>query len=62
MDKKLKEIEGVDDLGSVDPIELSLVPDVVISPKFKIPNVDIMGELRASYRELHGFSKTSFNP
>ena len=36
LDKKLKEIEGVDDLGSVDPRELSLVPDVVIPPKFKM--------------------------
>ena len=37
MDKKLKEFEGVDDLGSVDPRELSLVPDLVIPPKFKMP-------------------------
>ena len=36
LDKKLKEIEGVDDLESVDPNELSLVPDVVIPPKFKM--------------------------
>ena len=36
LDKKLKEIEGVKDLGSVDPRELSLVPDVVIPPKFKM--------------------------
>ena len=37
LDKKLKEIEGTDDLESVDPIELSLVSDVVIPPKFKMP-------------------------
>ena len=36
LDKKLKEIESLDDLGSVDPREISLVPDVVIPPKFKI--------------------------
>ena len=36
LDKKLKEIEGANDLGSVDPRELSLVPDVVILPKFKM--------------------------
>ena len=36
LDKKLKEIEGVNDLGSVDPRELCLVPDLVILPKFKI--------------------------
>ena len=40
LDKKLKEIEGVDDLGSVDPKELSLVPDVVIPPKFKMPKIE----------------------
>ena len=37
LDKKLKEIERMDDLESVDPRELCLVPDVVILPKFKIP-------------------------
>ena len=62
LDNKLKEIEGVDDLESVDPRELSWIPDVVISPKFKMLNVDITGELRASHKELHDFSKTSFNP
>ena len=36
LDKKLKKIKGVDDLGSVDPREISLVPDVVIPPKFKM--------------------------
>ena len=36
LDKKLKEIEGVNNLGSVDPRELCLVPDVVIPPKFKM--------------------------
>ena len=36
LDKKLKEIENVNDLGSVDPKELSLVSDVVIPPKFKM--------------------------
>ena len=37
LDKKLKEIEGVNDLGSMDPRELCLVPDLVIPPKFKMP-------------------------
>ena len=36
LDKRLKEIEGMDDLRSVDPRELCLVPDVVIPPKFKM--------------------------
>ena len=40
LDKKLKEIEGVDNLGSVDPRELCLVPDVVISSKFKVPKFE----------------------
>ena len=40
LDKKLKEIEGVNDLESVDPRELSLVPDVVIPPKFKMPKFE----------------------
>ena len=37
LDKKLKEIIGMDDLQSMDPRELCLVSDVVIPPKFKIP-------------------------
>ena len=37
LDKKLKEIEGMNDLESVDPRELSLVPDLVIPPKSKMP-------------------------
>ena len=40
MDNKLKEIKGVDDLGSVDPRELSLVIDLVIPPKFKMPTFE----------------------
>ena len=36
LDKKLKEIESLDDFGSVDPREISLVSDVVIPPKFKM--------------------------
>ena len=40
LDKKLKEIEGVNDLKSVDPRELSLVPDVVIPSKFKMPKFE----------------------
>ena len=35
LDKKLKKIESVDDLRSMDPKDLSLVLDVVIPPKFK---------------------------
>ena len=38
--KKLKEIESVNDLESVDPRELSLVSNVVIPPKFKMPKFE----------------------
>ena len=40
LDKKLKEIEGVNDLGSVDPRELCLVPNLVIPPKSKTPTFE----------------------
>ena len=40
LDKKLKEIEGVNYLESVDPRELCLVPDLVMPPKFKIPKFE----------------------
>ena len=40
LDKKWKEIEGVNDLESVDPRELCLVPDLVMPPKFKLPKFE----------------------
>ena len=40
LDKKLKEIEDVNDLGSVDPKDLCLVPDLVMPPKFKMPTFE----------------------
>ena len=40
LDKKLKEIEGVNNLKSVDPRELCLVPDLVMLPKFKSPKFE----------------------
>ena len=40
LDKKLKEIEGVNDLGSVDLRELCLVPNLVMPPKFKMPKFE----------------------
>ena len=36
LDKRLKGIEGMDDLGSVDPRKLCLVPDLVIPSEFKM--------------------------
>ena len=40
LDKKLKEIESVNDLKSVDPRELCLVPDLVMPPQFKMPKIE----------------------
>ena len=40
LDKKLKEIKGVNDLRSVDPRELCLVLDLVMPPKFKLPKFE----------------------
>ena len=40
LDKRLKEIEGVDEFGSVDLRELCLVPDLVIPPNFKMPKFE----------------------
>ena len=37
LDKRLKVIEGMDNLKSVDPKKLCLVPNLVIRPKFKTP-------------------------
>ena len=40
LDERLKVIEGMDDLKSVDPRELCLVLDFVIPPNFKIPTFE----------------------
>ena len=45
LDKKLKKIEGVNDLGSMDLRELCLVPDLVIPSKFKIPKFEKYDEI-----------------
>ena len=52
MDKKLKEIEGVDDLRSVDPRELSLVPDLIILPKFKMSTFEKYDETKCPENHL----------
>ena len=40
LDKRLKVIESMDDLKSVDLRELCLVPDLVILPNFKMPTFE----------------------
>ena len=40
LDKKLKKIEGVNDLESVDPRELCLVPDLIMPSEFKMPKFE----------------------
>ena len=52
MDKKLKGIKGVNDLGSVDPRELCLVPDLVMPPKFKLPKFKKYDETKCPENHL----------
>ena len=52
LDKKLKEIEGVNDLRSVDPRELCLVPDLVIPPSFKMPKFEKYDGTKCSKNHL----------
>ena len=52
LDKKLKEIKGKDELGSIDPRELSLVPDVVIPPKFKMLKFEKYDETKCPENHL----------
>jgi len=40
IEERLRVIEGIDDYLFADMVELCLVPDVVIPPKFKVPNFD----------------------
>ena len=36
LEKRLKTVDGIDDFRSLDLKELTLVPDLVIPPKFKV--------------------------
>ena len=40
IEERLRAIEGGGNYGFADMLELCLVPDVVIPPKFKVPNFD----------------------
>ncbi|XP_057994363.1 uncharacterized protein LOC131174625 [Hevea brasiliensis] len=40
LEKRLRAIEGLNTYGSIDVSSLRLVPDVVVPPKFKVPEFD----------------------
>ena len=40
LEERLKTVEGSDVYGIVDARMMSLVPDLVLSPKFKVPTFD----------------------
>ena len=52
LDKKLKEIESVKNLGSVDLRELCLVPDLIMPPKFKMPKFEKYDETKCPENHL----------
>ena len=52
LDEKLKEMEDVNNLESVDPKELCLVPDIVIPSKFKMPKFEKYDEIKCPENHL----------
>ena len=40
IEERLKAMEGFDVYGMVDAYKMSLVPDLVLAPKFKVPTFD----------------------
>ena len=52
LDKKLKEIESTNNLESVNPRELCLVPDLVIPPMFKMPKFEKYDETKCPENHL----------
>jgi len=40
IEERMRAIEGIDDYPFADMAELCLVPDVIIPPKFKVPDFD----------------------
>ena len=57
LENKLKAIEGVDNFGSMDPKELNLVPNLVILPKFKMPNFEIFDGTKCPKTHLAMYCK-----
>ena len=57
LENKLKPIEGVDNFGSMDPKELNLVPNLVILPKFKMPNFEIFDGTKCPKTHLAMYCK-----
>ena len=63
LDERLKAIEGVDTYGRLDIMKLSLVSDLVIPPKFKVPNFPKYNgtscplmHLKMYYRKMAGYT------
>jgi len=64
IEERLKAIEGGIDHAFADMAELCLVPDVVIPPKFKVPNFDKCkgttcpnNHLKMYCRKMGGYAK-----
>ena len=64
MEDRLRAIEGGRSYGFADMLELCLVPDVTIPPKFKVPDFDKYkgtacpkNHLRMYYRRMRAYAK-----
>ena len=63
IEERLKAVEGSDVYGLVDAYKMSLVPDLVLPPKFKVPTFDKYdgtkcpsAHLYMYYRKMTGYT------
>ena len=64
IEERLRAIKGIGDYPFADMAELCLVPDVIIPPKFKLPNFDkykgttcLKNNLKMYFRETRAYSR-----
>ena len=53
----LKAVKGSDVYGLVDAYKMSLVPDLVLPPKFKVPTFDKYDVTKCPYVHLYMYCK-----
>ena len=57
IEERLKAVEGFDVYGLVDAYKMSLVPDLVLPPKFKVPTFDKYDGTKCPFAHLYMYCR-----
>ena len=57
IEERLRMVEGSDAYGLVDVSKMSLVPDLVLPPKFKVPTFDKYDDKKCSSTHLYMYCR-----